>query len=79
VDAQQGPEITFLLVPLNNKGMSIGPAELEIATLRVYAGRTKTQPGQLIWAESYRGTEDMPRPSVVYYTIDQFEDHVKQH
>ena len=79
MDAQQGPEITFLLVPLNNKGMSIGPAELEIATLRVYAGRTKTQPGQLIWAESYRGTEDMPRPSVVYYTIDQFEDHVKQH
>jgi hypothetical protein len=79
VEAQQGPEITFLLVPLNNKGAFMGPAEQDIATLRVYAGRTKTVPGKLIWAESYRGTEDIPWPAVVYYTISQFEDHVKQH
>jgi hypothetical protein len=69
-------DLQFLLVPLNKDGIYIGDADLPLATLRVYAGGTKTQRGKLVWAETYSGKKDMPFPAVEYYLIQQFEAKV---
>jgi hypothetical protein len=78
VTASEGPaDLTFLLIPLNNAGSYFGSADQDIATLRIYVGRTAERPGTLIWAETYRGQEDVPWPSAVHYLLDQFEDRLK--
>ena len=71
-------DLTFLLIPLNNTGSFFGSADQDIATLRIYTSRNKGRPGLLIWAENYRGQEDMPWPSVVHYLLDQFQDRLKK-
>ncbi|QMV19213.1 hypothetical protein GOB94_11400 [Granulicella sp. 5B5] len=75
VETGDGPaDLQFLLVPLNKDGVYVGPADVALATLRVYADSTPTHRGTLVWAETYRGEKDIPWPSVVYYTIHQFEE-----
>ncbi len=72
-------DLQFLLIPLNKDGIYVGPSDENLATLRIYAGSTKTQRGTLVWAETYRGKKDIPWPSVVYYTIQQFKAKVSAH
>ena len=70
----QPADLQLLLIPLNKNGIYVGPADEDLGTLRIYAGGTATQRGTLVWAETYRGKKDIPWPSVVYYTIHQFEE-----
>ena len=71
-------DLTFLLIPLNDTGVYMGPGDQEMSTLRVYSGGTKTHRGKLVWAERYRGPSDMAWPVVVHYTIAQFEARLKR-
>jgi hypothetical protein len=73
----QPADLTFLMVPLNKSGLYIGPGEEDLGTLRIYAGRTTSDPGTLVWAETYRGPKDIPWPSVEYYLMRQFEARLK--
>jgi hypothetical protein len=75
--SEQPADLTLLLVPLNKEGIYIGPGDENLGTLRVYAGRTTTNPGKLVWAESYRGAKDIPWPSVESYLIQQLETRLK--
>lgn len=75
--AEGTSDLTFLIIPLNKTGVYIGPADEDLATLRIYTGRTKTERGALVWTETYRGKPDIPWPSVVYYTLNQFQDRLK--
>jgi hypothetical protein len=70
-------DLTFLMIPLNKSGLYIGPGEENLGTLRIYAGRTTNEPGVLVWAETYRGTKDIPWPSVEYYLMQQFKARLK--
>jgi hypothetical protein len=71
-------DLTFMMVPLNKNGVYVGPADEDLATLRIYAGGTKTERGALVWTETFRGKPDIPWPSVVYYTLNQFQDRLKK-
>jgi hypothetical protein len=73
----QPADLTFLMVPLNKSGIYIGPGEENLGTLRIYAGRTTSEPGTLVWAETYRGTKDIPWPSVEFYLMQQFQARLK--
>jgi hypothetical protein len=75
--SEQPADLTLLLVPMNKEGIYIGPGDENLGTLRVYEGRTPTNPGTLVWAESYRGAKDIPWPSVEFYLIQQFEARLK--
>jgi hypothetical protein len=74
---EQPADLTLLLVPLNKDGIYIGPGEENLGTLRIYTGRTTGNPGTLVWAETYRGTKDIPWPSVEFYLIHQFEARLR--
>ncbi|WP_263378998.1 hypothetical protein [Granulicella paludicola] len=73
----QPADLTFLMVPLNKNGIYIGPGEENLGTLRIYSGRTVSEPGTLVWAETYRGTKDVPWPSVEFYLMQQFKARLK--
>lgn len=74
---EQPADLTLLLIPLNKEGIYIGPGEENLGTLRIYSGRTASNPGTLVWAETYRGTKDIPWPSVEFYLMHQFEARLK--
>jgi hypothetical protein len=73
----QPADLTFLMIPLNKNGIYIGPGEENLGTLRIYTGRTASDPGTLVWAETYRGTKDIPWPSVEFYLMQQFRARLK--
>jgi hypothetical protein len=73
----QPSDLVFVLSQLNKSGIFIGPEEEDLGTLRVYKGKTASDPGTLVWTETYRGTKDIPWPSVEYYLLRQFEDRLK--
>jgi hypothetical protein len=72
-ESSDSADLQFLLIPLNKEGIYIGDGDTDLATLRVYAGGSKTHRGSLVWAETYRGKKDMPFPSAAYYLIQQFQ------
>jgi hypothetical protein len=74
---EQPADLTLLLVPLDKEGIYIGPGDESLGTLRIYTGRTTSDPGTLVWAETYRGAKDIPWPSVEFYLIHQFETRLK--
>ena len=67
-------DLTILIQPTDASGMNIGPADHDLATLRVYAPSQGTARGVLLWAETYRGQGDRPWPAQVHALITQFED-----
>lgn len=75
----QPSDLTFLLIPLQNTGVDIGPAGVPLATLRIYAPAPGTPRGTLLWAETYSGQPDRPWPAIVHAVIQQFEDRLQRH
>jgi hypothetical protein len=65
--------LTFLLIPVDPDGIVIGPADRELATLRVYGPGADGQHGPRLWAETFSGQPGMPWPSVVHALIVQFQ------
>jgi hypothetical protein len=69
-----GPaDLTFALTPPDPAGVNIGPSDQELATLRVYGPSTDGKPGNLLWAETFRGQPDMRWPSAVHALMQQFQ------
>ncbi len=66
-------DLTMIVVRSDTAGMNIGPADHELATLRVYAPNENSSRGTLLWAETYRGQGDRPWPSQMHALIEQFQ------
>lgn len=80
VPAGSAADLVFLLMPVVNGGSvdySSGTAYL--GTLRVYSVAPDGSVGDLLWAELYSGTADLPWPIVVRGLILQFQArfHIK--
>ncbi len=73
VPAGHPADLTMLVIPVDTAGMNIGPADHELATLRIYAPNESSSRGTLLWAETYRGQGDRPWPSQVHALIEQFQ------
>jgi hypothetical protein len=59
------------VVPGVTHGVTIGPADRALATLRVFARSDHAE--KLVWAETFRGQPDRPWASSVHSAITQFK------
>ncbi|HVG27848.1 MAG TPA: hypothetical protein VM865_09605 [Acidobacteriaceae bacterium] len=71
-------DLTFLLIPWESTGISVGTADEPLATLRVYAPDPQSGRRELLWAETYYGPSDRPWQMTARALIDQFRDRVKK-
>jgi hypothetical protein len=71
-------ELTVLVVPRDAGGVDVGPAGVELGSLRVYAPSEGGRRGNLVWAETYTGQPDMSWPAVVHALVAQFEQKFKR-
>jgi hypothetical protein len=69
-------DLIFSILPIDNGGVIIGPADVDLATLRIYARGAEGAHGELLWAETYRGQADHPWPATVHALIRQFQDRM---
>jgi hypothetical protein len=63
-------ELTFDIVPTDEHGIDIGPADKPVLQLEVHDGPTSA--GKLLWVETLRGDPDRPWPANVHDVIEQF-------
>ena len=68
-------DLIFLMMPIDPSGIINGAGDAELGTLRVYSAATDGTRGDLVWAETYSGTQDLPWPAVVRGLILRFESH----
>jgi hypothetical protein len=74
--SSQPGDLTFIIVPVSDHAIDIGPADQPILDLRIYSGPTSQ--GDLLWVETLRGNLDRPWASSVHSVIDQFEDRLSK-
>ncbi len=68
-----GPaDLTFVLVRPGSPGVYFGPANRNLAEIRVYQNSTSAAPAKLVWVERYYGQPGDPWPIVVHRLADQF-------
>jgi len=66
-------DLTVLVAPRDENGVEVGPAGVELGSLRVYAQGAEGKRGNLVWAETYVGQPDMSWPAVVHALVSQFQ------
>jgi hypothetical protein len=70
-------DLIFSVLPIDNGAILVGPADLDLATLRIYERGPEGGHGELVWSETYRGQADHPWPSTVHALLMQFRDRMK--
>ena len=70
-------DLVFLLIPVGSEGMTISAGQTVLGTLRVYSAAASGAKGNLVWAETYSGDEDLPWPAVVNSLIGMFKGRFK--
>lgn len=76
----QPADLVFLLIPINEDGnVGFSSTTADLGTLRIYSATPQGVRSQLLWAETYSGSPDMPWPAVVRGVILQFQSrfHIK--
>lgn len=71
--------LLIALTPVEMTGITIGPGDHDLATLRVYALDDENRRGDLLWAETLRGQGDRPWPAQVHALIEQFQARLGGH
>ncbi len=75
--AGQPADLTLMVLPVEPTGISFGPGDHDLATLRVYAPSAGSDRGVLLWVETLRGQGDRPWPAQVHVLIQQFEQRFR--
>ena len=73
----QPSDLTFILEPLQDAGVSVGPATVDLARLRVLITAPAGQEGKLLWVETYTGDPSMVWPAVARATTAALRDQIK--
>lgn len=76
---EQSADLTIRVLPANQAGIEIGPADQALATLQVLTRAEPGSRGTLLWAETYVGQADRPWPTVVNAVADQFQARFGRH
>jgi hypothetical protein len=71
-------DLTFVLARPEPDGIYYGPADRELAAIRVYYGADENNPGTLVWVESYSGQPGTAMPIVVHHLTEQFREQFKR-
>jgi len=74
----ESADLTFVLAKPEQDGVYFGPSDRKLATLLIYYKASPSNPGQLIWAESYSGQPDTPWPTAAHAVIEQFRKNAKR-
>src|SRR6185437_8814919 len=70
-------DLVFLMIPVGTAGIDNGSGDADLGTLRIYTSTADGRPEHLMWAETCRGTPDLPWPAVVGRLITQFQARFK--
>lgn len=72
-------DLTFLLVPVDPQGVAYNTGDTQIAALHIFAHGSGPGRGDLVWAENFTGSPDLPWPIVVNRLVLQFRSrfHIK--
>lgn len=74
----EGPsDLTIILEPLQEAGVSVGPGTQDLARLRVLVTAPDGSPGKLLWVETYNGDASMPWPAVARATTLALSDRLR--
>jgi hypothetical protein len=68
----ESADLTFLLVPVDPQSVEFSTGDTQVAALHVFAHGSSPGRGDLVWAEHFIGSEDLPWPIVVNRLILQF-------
>lgn len=71
-------DLAFVLTAPDPTGVYIGPSDRKLATISVYYKASPSNPGQLIWTESYFGQPDTPWATSAHALIEQFRQNIKR-
>ena len=75
--ADSPSDLTFLLEPLQDSGVAIGPGTADLARLRVLITAPDAQEGKLLWVETYRGDPSMVWPAIARATTAALRDGLR--
>ena len=70
-------DLVFLLIPAAPTGVVNSSGDVDLGTLRIYAATAEGTRGHLLWAETFRGDQEMPWPAVVHGLVLQFQARFK--
>jgi hypothetical protein len=71
------PDLAFVLTSPDPNGVYFGPSDRKLATINIYYRPSSSNPGQLIWTESYSGQPDTRWPIAVHAVIQQLRSEIK--
>lgn len=75
----QPADLEFDVISAASQGVSIGPSDQPLATLRIFDIADPGRRPRLIWAETFRGQPDRPWASQVQAAIAQFQARLSRH
>ncbi len=66
-------DLTLRLVRRSDTGFGVGPGDIDLGSLRVFASRDGAATSRLLWVETYRGQPDTPWLVVVRAVTNQLQ------
>ena len=69
-------DLTFILEPLQEAGVQVGPATTDLAKLRVLLTATSGSTGKLLWIQTYNGDPSMVWSAVARATTAALRDQI---
>ena len=73
----ESADLTLILSGPDPNGIYFGPSDRKLATISIYYKASSSNPGKLIWTESYFGQPDTPQRTAAHAVIEQFRKDVK--
>jgi hypothetical protein len=70
-------DLTFILEPLLEAGVQVGPGTTDLAKLRVLLTTASGAPGKLLWIHTYNGDSSMGWPAVARATTLALHDQIR--
>ena len=75
-------DLTFVLEPLQEAGVQVGPGTVDLARLRIFltasgASATSDTPGKLLWVQTFNGDPSMVWPAIARATTLALEDQLR--
>ena len=69
-------DLTFILEPLQEAGVQVGPGTADLARLRVLLTAPVGSPGKLLWVQTYNGDPSMVWPAIARATTLALQDQI---
>ncbi len=72
-------DLTFILEPLQEAGVEVGPGTVDLARLRVLITAPSGSQGKLLWVQTFNGDSSMPWPAIARATTLALRDQLHSH